>query len=79
MTTEEAVKGFTANAAFAAFAEKRNGTIERGKLADFTIVDRDLFVIPPAKILETRTVYTIVGGEIVYAARDSIEQDREVP
>ena len=79
MTTEEAVKGFPANAAFAAFAEKRNGTIERGKLADFTIVDRDLFVIPPAKILETRTVYTIVGGEIVYAARDSIEQDREVP
>ena len=79
MTTEEAVRGFTTNAAFAAFAEKRNGTIERGKLADFTIVDRDVFVIAPAKILETRTVYTIVGGEIVYAARDSIDPDTEVP
>jgi predicted amidohydrolase YtcJ len=73
MTVEEAVRGFTTNAAFAGFAEDRSGTIERGKLADFTIVDRDPFVIPPAEILETRTVYTVVGGEIVFAARDSID------
>jgi predicted amidohydrolase YtcJ len=77
MTVEEAVRGFTTNAAFAGFTENKNGTIERGKLADFTIIDRDVFVVPPAEILETRAVYTIVGGEIVFAARDSIDHREE--
>jgi hypothetical protein len=72
MTMEEAVRGFTLGAAFAEFAEKEKGSIEAGKLADFTIVDRDIFAVPPEEILETRVVYTIIGGQIVYAAHDSV-------
>jgi predicted amidohydrolase YtcJ len=73
MTLEEAVGGFTSGAAFAEFGERDKGMIEEGNLADFTIIDRDIFALPATEILQARVVYTIVGGEIVYAARDSVE------
>jgi predicted amidohydrolase YtcJ len=66
MTIDEAVRGFTLEAAYARFAEDDMGSIEVGKLADFTVLDQDIFKIPPEKILETRVVYTIVAGKIVY-------------
>jgi predicted amidohydrolase YtcJ len=72
MTVEEAVRGFTANAAFAEFGEAEKGTIAAGKLADFTIIDRDIFAVQPREILGARVAYTIVAGEIVYAAGDSV-------
>jgi predicted amidohydrolase YtcJ len=62
----EAVKGFTVEAAYAGFAEDETGTIEVGKLADFTILDKDIFTIPPADILRTTVTHTVVAGEIVY-------------
>jgi predicted amidohydrolase YtcJ len=68
MTAEEAVRGFTADAAYARFAEADYGTITAGKFADFTVFDQDLLNISPGKILDTRVVYTVVGGKIVYDA-----------
>lgn len=67
MTIEEAVRGFTLDAAYAEFAEDLKGSIGVGKLADFTVLDQDMFSIPPQGILDTRVVYTIVGGKIVYS------------
>jgi predicted amidohydrolase YtcJ len=66
MTREEAIKGFTIWAAYAAFQEKLLGSIETGKLADFTVLDRDILTIAPEEILQTNVVYTIVGGKIRY-------------
>ena len=37
-----------------------------GKLADFTVLNKDIFVIPPTEILRTTVTHTVVGGEIVY-------------
>ncbi len=68
MTIQEAVRGFTSWAAFASFREKVLGSIEAGKLADFTIVDRDLLSVPPRDIPRARVLYTIVAGKIVYRA-----------
>jgi hypothetical protein len=67
MTIEEAVQGFTVHAAYAAFLENEAGSIEAGKLADVTVLDTDLFKVPPAEILSARVIYTIVGGKIAYA------------
>ncbi len=69
LTVEEAVKGFTIDAAYAEFAENTKGTIEVGKLADFAVLDRDIFDIPARGILQTKVAYTIVGGKIVYAGK----------
>ncbi|HEX7830217.1 MAG TPA: amidohydrolase, partial [Thermoanaerobaculia bacterium] len=46
LTLAEAIRGFTSDAAYAAFEEKSRGTIEAGKLADLTIVEGDLFAMP---------------------------------
>lgn len=66
---EEAIKGFTINGAFAQFAEKIKGSIEPGKLADFVVLDRNLFAVKPEEIRDARVVMTIVNGEIVYGRR----------
>ena len=68
MTVEEAIKGYTIWAAYAAFQEDILGSIEVGKLADITILDRDILIIEPSEILNTKPIYTIVGGEIRYQA-----------
>jgi predicted amidohydrolase YtcJ len=68
-TREQALKMFTIWPAFAAFEEKVRGSIEVGKLADFTVFSADIMKIPEAEILKTRNVMTVIGGEIVYEAK----------
>jgi predicted amidohydrolase YtcJ len=69
VTREQALKMFTIWAAYAAFEEKLRGSIEVGKLADFTILSADIMKIPEAEILKTRCVMTIIGGEVAYEAK----------
>ncbi|MEO1188825.1 MAG: amidohydrolase [Pseudomonadota bacterium] len=68
LSREQALTLFTSAPAYAAFMEDNLGTIEVGKLADFSVFDRDLMTIPEAEILETKTMMTVVHGEIVYQA-----------
>lgn len=69
LNIREAIKGFTIWAAYGAFQENALGSIEPGKLADFTILDRDILTIKPEKILDTKVLYTIVAGKIRYRAK----------
>ena len=64
----DALKMFTLWPAYAAFEEKLRGSIEVGKLADFTILSADIMTIPAPEILKTRCVMTVINGEIVYEA-----------
>ena len=66
LTREQALALFTSAAAYAAFQEDDLGSIEAGKLADFTVFDIDLMTVPEAEILDAKTVMTVVGGKIVY-------------
>lgn len=66
MTVLEAIRGFTTNAAYAAFEETKRGSIEPGKSADLVVLSRDITAIPPADILKTDVLMTIVDGRIVY-------------
>jgi predicted amidohydrolase YtcJ len=68
MTIEEAIKGFTIWAAYGAFQEDVLGSIEAGKYADFTVLDKDILQSAPKEILTARPVYTIVAGKIRYRA-----------
>jgi predicted amidohydrolase YtcJ len=63
----DALKMFTIWPAYAAFEEKDKGSIEVGKLADFTVLSRDIMKIPEPEILETQTEMTVIGGEIIYS------------
>ncbi|MDD5368123.1 MAG: amidohydrolase [Anaerolineaceae bacterium] len=68
LTVKAAVRGFTWGPAYATGMETQLGSLERGKLADLTILDRDIFAISPMEMLETRVVGTVVGGKLVYTA-----------
>ena len=66
VSRETALKMFTIWPAHGAFQEHLRGSIEAGKLADFTVFDSDLMTIPEADILTARNVMTIVGGKITF-------------
>jgi predicted amidohydrolase YtcJ len=69
LTRAQAIKMFTIWAAYAAFEEELRGSIEIGKLADFTVFSADIMKIPEAEILKTRCLMTVIGGEIVYESK----------
>ena len=66
MSREEALRSYTWNNAYAAFEEKRKGSLETGKLADITVLSRDIMTMPEDQILATDIVYTIVGGKVMF-------------
>jgi predicted amidohydrolase YtcJ len=66
MTRQQALRSYTLDAAFGAFEERIKGSIEPGKLADFTVFSKDIMTVPEDEILKTEVVMTIIGGKIVY-------------
>ena len=66
MTLVEAFRAFTLDAAYAQHQEKTVGSLETGKWADFIIIDRDLFQVPPGEIWKIKVEQTWVGGRRVY-------------
>jgi predicted amidohydrolase YtcJ len=68
LTVEEAVRAFTWGAACAAGKENRLGSITPGKLADFTVLDQDIFEIEPMEILDAHVEATIISGQSAWRA-----------
>ena len=68
LTVEEALRLYTVNAAYASFEEEVSGTIEEGKWADLTVLDKDLTCIPLDEIRTVNVEMTIVAGRTVYEA-----------
>jgi hypothetical protein len=66
MTRLEALQSYTTNGAFAAFEENIKGSIKTGKLADITILSKNLLTVPDDEILNAKVLYTIVGGKILF-------------
>jgi len=66
LSKEEALRGMTIWAAIANFEENKKGTLEVGKFADFVMLDQDLMKAQEEKILDTKVLMTVIGGEIVF-------------
>ncbi len=67
ISLEEAIECYTINGAYAAFEEKRLGSIEPGKLADLVVLTDNLFEISADKIKNVQAEMTIFDGEIIYS------------
>jgi hypothetical protein len=67
ISVEEAVKCFTLDAAYSAFEEDTKGSIEPGKLADITVLEKDLVEVLSEEIKDIPVCMTIVNGEILYS------------
>ncbi|NIM57390.1 MAG: amidohydrolase family protein [Candidatus Aminicenantes bacterium] len=66
MSRQEALRSYTLNGAYAAFQEDILGSLTPGKLADITILSKDIMTVPDDEILEAEVVCTIVGGKVCY-------------
>jgi predicted amidohydrolase YtcJ len=66
MSRAEALKSYTWNGAYAAFEENVKGSLAAGKLADITVLSKDILTIPEDEIPSAEVVYTIVGGKVLY-------------
>ncbi|OFW37980.1 MAG: amidohydrolase [Acidobacteria bacterium RIFCSPLOWO2_12_FULL_67_14b] len=66
MSRTEALKSYTYNAAYAAKEEAIKGSLAVGKLADVTVLSKDIMTVPEEELLSTQVTYTIVGGKVVY-------------
>jgi predicted amidohydrolase YtcJ len=66
ISIEDAIRAYTYNTAYANFEETIKGSIEVGKLADLTVLSKNLLQVPLKEILTTEVIYTIVNGKIVY-------------
>lgn len=66
LTREQAVIAYTAGSAFAEFEEDQKGRLAPGQLADLAVLSEDIFTVPPPVLLGTRSLLTMVGGEIVW-------------
>jgi predicted amidohydrolase YtcJ len=67
MSREEALRSYTLSAAYAAFEEGVKGSLEVGKLADVTVLSKDILTVPESEIPTARVVYTIVGGKVMFS------------
>ncbi len=66
MTREQALRSYTLDAAYAGFEENIKGSIEIGKLADFTVFSQDIMKVPDDDLLKTVVEYTIIDGKVAY-------------
>ncbi|HEY0629140.1 MAG TPA: amidohydrolase family protein [Sphingomicrobium sp.] len=73
---EQALAGFTRGAAYAGFAEDRIGGLERGKWADFILVDRDVSKVDPQALGRTQVLETWVAGKKVWERQSSVSGER---
>lgn len=66
LTLAKAIKAYTLNGAYVMRQENKVGSIEVGKLADFVVLDRNLFDIAEDTINKTKVDMTVFDGEIIY-------------
>jgi predicted amidohydrolase YtcJ len=66
MSRMEALRSYTANNAYSAFEEDSKGSLKVGKLADITVLSKDILTIPEDEIPTAKVDYTIVGGKVMY-------------
>lgn len=74
ISVEEALRAYTANAAYASFEESRKGSVTRGRLADLVMLEQNIFEIPPEEIRNVRVSMTFVGGRKVFDRLQSAAQ-----
>jgi predicted amidohydrolase YtcJ len=65
---DTAIRLYTMGSAFMTFDEAHRGTLEPGKLADFSVIDKDIFSVDPSEVLGIEAVATVVGGQVIWSA-----------
>lgn len=75
VTPAEALASYTADAAYAGFAERKFGRLAPGLRADFVLVDTDPLTANPAQLRATKVIETWIGGGMVWSAEKGLETE----
>ncbi len=70
ITVEAALRHYTRDGAYANFDEEVRGTLTPGKLADFVVLSKDILTVPPAEIVKTKVLLTVMSGRDTYRDKD---------
>jgi len=70
ISVEAALRHFTRDGAYASFDENFRGTLAEGKLADLVVLSKNILAIPPAEIIKTKVLLTVMGGKDTYRDGD---------
>jgi len=70
ISVEAALRHFTRDGAYASFDEDVRGTLTPGQLADFVVLSKDILTLPPAEILNTKVLLTVMGGKDTHRSTD---------
>ena len=73
LTRQQALRAITLNSSYELHQDAETGSLERGKLADLIVLDRNVLTIPAEGIAETKVLQTVVGGRIVYFADQMVQ------
>lgn len=68
LSRQQALRAITLNSSYELHQDADTGSLERGKLADLIVLDRNVLEIPADQIAQTKVMQTVVGGRIVYSA-----------
>jgi len=71
MSRMDALRSYTINAAYAGFEEMIKGSLVPGKLADITVLSKDILTVPEDQIASAQVLYTIVGGKVQYVRAET--------
>lgn len=66
LSRAEALKGMTLDPAYASFSEQELGSLQKGKKADFVVLNQDIMRIDMSKVLATQVEATVIDGEVLY-------------
>ena len=69
LSREQAIRLYTINNAYLTFEEKEKGSLEKGKLADLIVLDRDILNCPLDDVRTTQVGQTYLGGKLIYERR----------
>ena len=69
ISREQAIRLYTINNAYLTFEDKEKGSLEKGKLADLIVLDRDILSNPVDEIRNTQVEQTYLGSKLVYSRR----------
>ncbi|MTI30657.1 amidohydrolase [Xanthovirga aplysinae] len=75
MSREEALRSYTIDAAYGGIEEDLKGSIEVGKLADFTVFSNDIMMVEEREILNTQVLYTIVDGKVAFERKLDVNKN----
>ena len=67
ISRQQAIRLYTINNAYLTFEEKQKGSLEKGKLADFIVLDRDILTCPLDEVKDIQVEETYLGGKLIYS------------